>query len=207
MKEDRIPQATAKRLPLYYRQLNLLHNQGRKRISSRELSEIIKIDSATIRRDFSYFGELGRKGYGYDINHLIQFFKKILEIGEASKVALIGVGNLGTALLNYNFMKRDNMRIELAFDKNANKVGTEIGNVPIYHIDDLEKVLQEKKIIVAILTVPARVAQEITDRLVQCGVEGILNFTPSRLAVPDHIRVHHIDLSIELQSLIYLLRN
>ncbi|MGM8216733.1 redox-sensing transcriptional repressor Rex [Bacillaceae bacterium W0354] len=207
MKEDRIPQATAKRLPLYYRQLNLLHNQGKRRISSRELSEIIKVDPATIRKDFSYFGELGRKGYGYDINHLIQFFKKLLDHDEVAKVALIGVGNLGTALLHYNFMKKDNTRIEVAFDQNKSKVGQTIADVPIYHIDELEKVLVEKNIIVAILTVPARVAQEITNRLVASGVEGILNFTPSRLTVPDHIRIHHIDLSIELQSLIYFLRN
>ena len=207
MSEDRIPKATARRLPLYYRQLNLLHNQGKKRISSKQLSEFIKIDSATIRKDFSHFGELGRKGYGYDIQHLIQFFKKILEPDKVTKVALIGVGNLGTALLHYNFMKKDNTEIHAAFDKNDHKIGQTIAGVTIYHVDDLEKIIKENDIKVAILTVPSRVAQETTDRLVSSGILGILNFTPSRLSVPDDIRIHHIDLSIELQSLIYFLRN
>nr|WP_246247571.1 redox-sensing transcriptional repressor Rex [Piscibacillus halophilus] len=206
MSEEKIPQATVKRLPLYYRHLNLLHNQGKTRISSRELSELIKVDSATIRKDFSYFGELGRKGYGYDIAHLIQFFRKLLDQDEIASVALIGVGNLGTALLHYNFMKKGNTHIELAFDTNESKIGTTIGEVPIYHVDDLEKEIKRRGLKVAILTVPARVSQEVTDRLVDCGIEGILNFTPSRLTVPNHVRVHHIDLSIELQTLVYFLK-
>lgn len=207
MSEGKIPQATAKRLPLYYRYLNILHNQGKKRISSRELSEAIQVDSATIRKDFSYFGELGRKGYGYDIAHLLHFFRKLLDQDEVARVALIGVGNLGTALLHYNFMKKGNTQIEVAFDTNKDKIGTKIGDVPIFHANDLEEGLKKKKgIKVAILTVPARVSQEVTERLVNSGVEGILNFTPSRLSVPDHVRVHHIDLSIELQTLVYFLK-
>ncbi|TFB13692.1 redox-sensing transcriptional repressor Rex [Filobacillus milosensis] len=207
MRDEKIPQATAKRLPLYYRHLNILHNQGKTRISSRELSESIKIDSATIRKDFSYFGELGRKGYGYDIAHLIQFFRKLLDQDEIASVALIGVGNLGTALLHYNFMKKGNTQIEIAFDTNDDKVGQEIGDVPVYHINDLEQELKRKGIKIAILTVPARVSQEVTEQLVDCGVEGVLNFTPSRLSVPNHVRVHHIDLSIELQTLVYFLKH
>ncbi|PKR76528.1 redox-sensing transcriptional repressor Rex [Halalkalibacillus sediminis] len=207
MGEEKIPQATAKRLPLYYRHLNTLYQQGKQRISSKELSEAVKVDSATIRKDFSYFGELGRKGYGYDIQHLIQFFRNILDQHEVSKVALVGVGNLGTALLHYNFMKNDNTQIEIAFDSNADKVGKEIAGIPIYHIDDLEKEINRTGINLAILTVPAHVSQQVAETLVEAGVQGILNFTPSRLDVPDDVRVHHIDLSIELQSLIYLLKN
>ncbi|GEL76657.1 redox-sensing transcriptional repressor Rex [Tenuibacillus multivorans] len=207
MNEERIPRATAKRLPLYYRHLNLLYNQGKIRISSKELSESIKVDSATIRKDFSYFGELGRKGYGYDIAHLLQFFRNLLDQDEVASVALVGVGNLGTALLHYNFMKKGNTQIEIAFDTNREKVGEKIGDVPVYHVDDLEKELKRKEIKVVILTVPARAAQEVTSQLVENGVEGILNFTPSRLSVPSHVRVHHIDLSIELQTLIYFLKH
>ncbi|MDV2581636.1 redox-sensing transcriptional repressor Rex [Alkalibacillus haloalkaliphilus] len=206
MEENKIPQATAKRLPLYYRHLNNLHQQGKQRVSSKELSEALKVDSATIRKDFSYFGELGRKGYGYDIQHLIYFFRKTLDQDEISRVALVGVGNLGTALLNYNFIKNNNTKIEIAFDTN-DKVDTTIGGVPIYSVDDLEKELKRTGITVAILTVPMQAADEMTERLVNAGVEGILNFTPSRLSVPDTVRVHHIDLSVELQSLIYFLKN
>lgn len=203
----KIPQATAKRLPLYYRFLKNLHSSGKQRVSSAELSEAVKVDSATIRRDFSYFGALGKKGYGYNVNYLLTFFRKTLDQDELTKVALIGVGNLGTAFLNYNFLKNNNTKIEVAFDVDANKVGSKIGEVPVFHMDDLEKVIKEHNIQVAILTVPAPAAQSIADRIVQGSVNGILNFTPARLSVPPTIRIHHIDLAVELQSLIYFLKH
>ena len=134
----KIPQATAKRLPLYYRFLTNLHSSGKHRVSSAELSEAVKVDSATIRRDFSYFGALGKKGYGYNVHYLLTFFRKILDQDELTKVALIGVGNLGTAFLNYNFMKNNNTKIEVAFDVDPEKVGGTIGDVPVYHMDRLQ---------------------------------------------------------------------
>jgi redox-sensing transcriptional repressor len=203
----KIPQATAKRLPLYYRFLKNLHTSGKQRVSSAELSEAVKVDSATIRRDFSYFGALGKKGYGYNVNYLLTFFRKTLDQDELTKVALIGVGNLGTAFLNYNFIKNNNTRIECAFDVDPNKIGKTIGEVNVFSMDDLEDYLTENEISVAILTVPAPFAQMITDRLVKANVKAILNFTPARLNVPLSIRVHHIDLAVELQSLIYFLKH
>jgi redox-sensing transcriptional repressor len=203
----KIPQATAKRLPLYYRFLKNLHSSGKQRVSSAELSEAVKVDSATIRRDFSYFGALGKKGYGYNVNYLLTFFRKTLDQDELTKVALIGVGNLGTALLNYNFLKNNNTKISVGFDVEESKVGTTMGDVTIYHMDDMEKVVKELGISVAILTVPAPFAQTITDRLVKADVKGILNFTPARLTVPPTTRVHHIDLAVELQSLVYFLKH
>ncbi|GGB41293.1 redox-sensing transcriptional repressor Rex [Virgibacillus dakarensis] len=205
MDQNKIPQATAKRLPLYYRFLNNLHYQGKRRVSSKELSEAVKVDSATIRRDFSYFGALGKKGYGYNVEYLLGFFRKTLDQDEVTKVALIGVGNLGTAFLHYNFMKNNNTKIVMAFDTNADKIGTEIGGVPIYHIDELEEKIAGVQ--VAILTVPATEADGITERLVDQGIAGILNFTPARISVPDNIRVHHIDLAVELQALVYFLKH
>lgn len=203
----KIPQATAKRLPLYYRFLKNLHASGKQRVSSAELSEAVKVDSATIRRDFSYFGALGKKGYGYNVNYLLSFFRKTLDQDEVTKVALIGVGNLGTAFLNYNFLKNNNTKIEMAFDVDQNKIGKEIRNVPIYDLAELEEKLGKEEIAVVILTVPASAAQAITDRIKHTGVKGILNFTPARLNVPESIRVHHIDLAVELQSLIYFLKH
>ncbi|MDP1420257.1 redox-sensing transcriptional repressor Rex [Peribacillus simplex] len=205
--DPKIPQATAKRLPLYYRFLKNLHSSGKQRVSSAELSEAVKVDSATIRRDFSYFGALGKKGYGYNVNYLLSFFRKTLDQDELTKVALIGVGNLGTAFLNYNFMKNNNTKIEMAFEVSEEKVGKRIADVPVYHMDQIDTLLQENNITAAILTVPAQVAQTITDRLVKADIKGILNFTPARLTVPPSIRVHHIDLAVELQSLIYFLKH
>lgn len=203
----KIPQATAKRLPLYYRFIKNLHSSGKQRVSSKELSEAVKVDSATIRRDFSYFGALGKKGYGYNVNYLLSFFSKTLDQDALTKVVLIGVGNLGTAFLHYNFIKNNNTKIEMAFDVAPEKVGSVIGDVPVYSLDDLEKQLKDNGIEVAIMTVPAGSAQSITDRLVQANIKGILNFTPARLTAPDHIRIHHIDLAVELQSLVYFLKN
>ncbi|WP_163970902.1 redox-sensing transcriptional repressor Rex [Oceanobacillus halotolerans] len=206
MDQNKIPQATAKRLPLYYRFLNNLQHQGKTRVSSKELSEAVKVDSATIRRDFSYFGALGKKGYGYNVEYLLGFFRKTLDQDETTEVALIGVGNLGTAFLHYNFTKNNNTKIVMAFDANPQRIGDEIGGVPIYHIDELEEKMNGN-VRVGILTVPSKEAQGITTRLVEHGVEGILNFTPARITVPSHIRVHHIDLAVELQALVYFLKH
>ncbi|MCM3241032.1 redox-sensing transcriptional repressor Rex [Heyndrickxia sp. FSL K6-6286] len=203
----KIPQATAKRLPLYYRFLKNLHSSGKQRVSSAELSEAVKVDSATIRRDFSYFGALGKKGYGYNVNYLLSFFRKTLDQDEVTKVALIGVGNLGTAFLNYNFMKNNNTKIEIAFEVDPDKVGKKVGQVPVYHLDELVPRLIEEDISVVILTIPAEVAQGVTDEVTKSNVKGILNFTPARLNVPSSIRVHHIDLAVELQSLVYFLKH
>lgn len=205
MDERKIPKATAKRLPLYYRYLNNLNQQGKTRVSSQELSEAVKVDSATIRRDFSYFGALGKKGYGYNVEYLLSFFRKTLNQDEVTEVALIGVGNLGTAFLKYNFLRNNNINIVKAFDADPKKIGTNVGNVPIYDIEDLDEHIED--IEVAILTVPVSEAEIIANRLVDKGIKGILNFTPARITVPNHIRVHHIDLAVELQSLVYFLKH
>ncbi len=202
----KIPQATAKRLPLYYRVLENLQSSGKQRVSSTELSEVVKIDSATIRRDFSYFGALGKKGYGYNVNYLLSFFRKTLDQDELTKVILIGVGNLGTAFLNYNFLKNNNAKIVMGFDIDENKIGKEVGGVKIYHLRDLKEKL-DPDVTIAILTVPATEAQKIVDLLIGTGIKGILNFTPARLDVPSNIRIHHIDLSVELQTLVYFLKH
>nr|MDH3155511.1 redox-sensing transcriptional repressor Rex [Bacillus licheniformis] len=207
MDHSKIPQATAKRSPLYYRFLKNLHASGKQRVSSAELSDAVKVDSATIRRDFSYFGALGKKGYGYNVNYLLSFFRKTLDQDETTNVTLIGVGNLGTAFLHYNFIKNNNTKIAMAFDINEEKIGTEVGGVPVYDLNKLEEHMTDDDIPVAILTVPAQAAQSITDRLVALGIKGILNFTPARLNVPEHIRIHHIDLAVELQSLVYFLKH
>ena len=202
---NKIPRATLKRLPLYYRFVNTLHIKGIDRVNSKTISEALDIDSATIRRDFSYFGELGKKGYGYNVEYLLGFFRKTLDQDELTEVALIGVGNLGTAFLHYNFVRNNNTKIVMGFDADPNKVGKEIDGIPIYDIEELEEKIANVR--VAILTVPVSEAQHITDKLVNKGIAGILNFTPARITVPEGVRVHHIDLAIELQSLAYFLKH
>jgi len=205
MKSKKIPRATAKRLPIYYRYLNILLDANKHRVSSTELSQAVQVDSATIRRDFSYFGELGKRGYGYDVEDLLNFFKEILNQDKLTNAALIGVGNLGHALLNFNFHKNSNVRISAAFDVNDTIVNTVQSGVPIYSVDDLDQQLRDQQIDVVILSVPSESAQTVTDQIVKVGVRGILNFTPLRLAVPKDVRVQNVDLTNELQTLIYFI--
>jgi redox-sensing transcriptional repressor len=203
----KIPQATTKRLSLYYRFLQHFDNAGKERVSSKELSEAMKIDSATIRRDFSYFGALGRKGYGYDVPYLLRFFRETLDQDVETNVALVGVGNLGSAFLKYNFQKNHNTKIVVAFDTHAPMDGEIISGIPVYHPDRLEELLPNYDVEIAVLTVPSRSAQEMADRVVAQGVKGIMNFTPVRISVQEDVRVHTIDLSVELQTLIYFIKN
>lgn len=207
MAEPRLPAVTAKRLPLYYRYLEKLHAIGKARVSSAELSDALQIDPATIRRDFSYLGELGKKGYGYNVHYLLQFLRDFLKQDEVTNVILIGVGNLGTALLHYNFYRSHNTKIVAGFDVDPNKVGTDINGIPIYPMSRLKEVKMLHNVDVAILTVPVNAAETTLNEVVNAGIYGILNFTPIRLTVPSHVRIHHIDLTNELQTLIYFLKN
>ena len=205
MADKKIPKATARRLPLYYRYLRFLHEAGKERVSSAKLSEAVKVDSATIRRDFSYFGALGKRGYGYDVEALMNFFSKTLNQDRLTNVALIGVGNLGQALLNYNFRRNNNIRISAGFDVKDDLIGTIHQGVPIYDINEMVDQLEMQQIDVAILTVPSEIAQEMADKLVKGGVRGIMNFTPIRVTVPKEVRVHNVDLTNELQTLLYFI--
>ncbi|MBS3545067.1 redox-sensing transcriptional repressor Rex [Staphylococcus aureus] len=203
----KIPRATLKRLPLYYRFVSSLKSKGIDRVNSRAISDALQIDSATIRRDFSYFGELGKKGYGYNIDSLLDFFKSELSESDMIKIAIVGVGNLGKALLTYNFSIHDDMTITEAFDVKEDVIGQKIGNVIVKDNDELITTLKKEEIDVVILTTPERVAQKVADELVQAGVKGILNFTPGRINTPSDVQVHQIDLGIELQSLLFFMKN
>ncbi|MFZ8255190.1 redox-sensing transcriptional repressor Rex [Staphylococcus aureus] len=203
----KIPRATLKRLPLYYRFVSSLKSKGIDRVNSKAISDALQIDSATIRRDFSYFGELGKKGYGYNIDSLLDFFKSELSESDMIKIAIVGVGNLGKALLTYNFSIHDDMTITEAFDVKEDVIGQKIGNVIVKDNDELITTLKKEEIDVVILTTPERVAQKVADELVQAGVKGILNFTPGRINKPSDVQVHQIDLGIELQSLLFFMKN
>lgn len=207
MNKIKIPKATARRLPLYYRYLILLNEEGKEKVSSTELSEAVQVDSASIRRDFSYFGALGKRGYGYDVKSLLGFFKKILNQDTLTNVALIGVGNLGHALLNYNFKRSNNIRISCAFDINSDLTGKIVSGVPVYDMKDMIEQIREQQITIAILTVPQTNAQKTANEIVEAGVRGIMNFTPVRLSAPAGVRIQNVDLATELQTLVYFLES
>ena len=204
MDEIKIPKATARRLPLYYRYLIFLNDEGKEKVSSTELAEAVQVDSASIRRDFSYFGALGKRGYGYDVKNLLNFFKKILNQDTLTNVALVGVGNMGHALLNYNFKRTNNIRISAAFDINPEITGTIMSGVPVYDMSEMKKQLREQQITIAILCVQTA-AQKTANEMFDAGIKGIMNFTPLRLSAPSSVRVQNVDLATELQTLIYFL--
>lgn len=202
-KERKIPRATARRIPLYYRYLKKLDQSGKKRIKSKQFSEIIQIPSATIRRDFSHFGELGRSGYGYDVPYLLEVFSKALNTEVERKVALIGVGNLGRALINNNFRRNDNINIVCAFDNNKAVIGEKINGIEVQSMEQLTRMIKEEEIHVAISTVPSEYSQEAINQIVKSGITGILNFAPGRVSVPKEVNVKYIDLTTEVQTLFF----
>lgn len=202
-KSETLPKATAKRLPLYLRYLNMLNDSGVGRIKSNEFSKITQVPSATIRRDFSYLGELGRSGYGYDVPYLIEVFDRILNTDEEKRIALVGYGNLGKALKHNNFRRNENLNIVCVFDNYPEIVGQVIDGEMIYPIDRFAEIAKEKNVRVAISTVPSKYSQSAIDQIVQGGVSAILNFAPDRVKVPEHVNIQYIDLTTELQTLIY----
>lgn len=204
-----LPKATAKRLPQYYRLFKLLVDEQVTRTNSQLISEKIGVDAATIRRDFSLFGELGRRGYGYETRALRDFFGELLGQDQETHIALVGVGNLGRALINYEFQNRNKMRVTQAYDVPENPlVGTTTSTgVPIYDIADFSKNIKDSKIKTAIISVNKENAQEVADILVKSGIKGILNFSPLRLQVPEDVVVQSIDLTKELQTLLFFRSN
>ena len=206
--EKNIPNATAKRHSLYYRIFKRFHRENIDKTSSKQIAEAIGIDPATVRRDFSYFGELGRRGFGYDVSKLMTFFAELLNDNATTKVVLVGVGNIGRALLHYRFQERNRMQLVMAFDTDDNElVGTQTeDNIPIYGISQIKDKIAQEDIKTAILTVPSVKAQEVAELLVDAGIEGILCFSPVNLNLPRHVVLQYVDLTSELQTLLYFMK-
>lgn len=193
---------------LYYRIFKRFHRENIDKTSSKQIAEAIGIDPATVRRDFSYFGELGRRGFGYDVSKLMTFFAELLNDNATTKVVLVGVGNIGRALLHYRFQERNRMQLVMAFDTDDNElVGTQTeDNIPIYGISQIKDKIAQEDIKTAILTVPSVKAQEVAELLVDAGIEGILCFSPVNLNLPRHVVFQYVDLTSELQTLLYFMK-
>jgi redox-sensing transcriptional repressor len=203
MNKPKISEAVVRRLPVYLRVLNYLSQMDIRTISSQELGEKLDLNPAQIRKDLAYFGEFGKKGIGYDVTYLIEKIRQILKLDDPVNVALVGAGHLGHALSNYNMYLNDNIRIVALFDDHPDKVGQKIGGINVQPMDELPDTVEQKKIRIGIITVPAAEAQGVADRFVRSGVEAILNFAPTVIRVPTDIRVHYADFSAELLSLPY----
>ena len=202
MRYSKIPDETIRRLPIYLRGLILAGETGAKSISSTDLAELIGVNSWQIRKDFSYFGEFGVRGRGDNIDKLVREIRSILKIAVVQKAALIGVGNLGSAILSFPGFELYGFNIAAAFDNNPKKIGKKRNNVKIEDVSKLW-ILKKKKINLAILAVPMEAAQNTTDKLVKAGIKGILNFSSCYLSVPKKVKVITTDIAMELARLPY----
>ncbi|WP_372011014.1 redox-sensing transcriptional repressor Rex [Paenibacillus chitinolyticus] len=205
MKSLKISEAVVKRLPIYLRFLTELSKKNVLTVSSQDLGQKLNLNPAQIRKDLAYFGEFGKKGIGYDVTYLIEKIRQILKLDRQIPVALVGAGNLGRALCNYNIYLRDQMKITAIFDSSPDKIGQVINNMSVLPMEHLADVIRDSSIRIGIITVPAPEAQNVANQFVKAGIEAILNFAPSILKVPEEIRVHHADFTAELQSLAYYL--
>jgi redox-sensing transcriptional repressor len=199
-----VPKATLQRFPIYLKALRKLGHLGITRIMSKELSDFVGIEPTTIRRDFSFLGSLGKQGYGYDVAHVIKIFEDHLGAQFEEKIILVGVGNLGKALMNYNRWDHVVGEITCAFDIDASKIGNTY-QVPVYPLTELkERMPQGCKI--AILTVSTDV-QETVDQLIELGVTGIVDFTHEHIQVPRHVTIKYVDVVSMIQELIFQIHN
>lgn len=200
-----ISKATIDRLPLYFRALGQVQDEGQEIISSDELGRRIGVTPEQIRKDLASFGEFGKKGVGYYVRDLIRNIGEILGFHHNWNIALVGAGHLGWALANYRNFSKLGFNICAVFDTDPEKVGQNVNGVTILHLDKLADVIREQHIHIGIITVPAAYAQEVADRLVAAGVQGIWNFAPIKLVVPDHVRLCNEDLSVGLSSISFYL--
>ncbi len=202
-----VPDIVISRLPVYLQILNQLLRQGEEIISSKELASRLGITDTQIRKDLSYFGGFGTQGKGYPIIHLIEELRHILNLNQIWQVVLLGVGNLGQALLSYQGFTRKGFEIVLAFDTHTDLIGRKISGVVVRDVRTLEEEVKKQNLKIAILTVPAAEAQELASRLVNCGIKAILNYAPVTIKTPPDVRVQDIDPILKLQNLTYFLRD
>ncbi|WP_030267850.1 redox-sensing transcriptional repressor Rex [Streptomyces sp. NRRL B-24484] len=198
-----IPEATVARLPLYLRALTALSERSVPTVSSEELAAAAGVNSAKLRKDFSYLGSYGTRGVGYDVEYLVYQISRELGLTQDWPVVIVGIGNLGHALANYGGFASRGFRVAALLDADAGVVGTTAAGLPVRHMDELESIVESQQVSIGVITTPPGAAQQVCDRLVEAGVTSILNFAPTVLTVPDGVDVRKVDLSIELQILAF----
>jgi redox-sensing transcriptional repressor len=201
------PKAVVGRVSLYLRQLESFQRQGQSTISSSQLGASLGINDAQVRKDLAFFGQFGYPGIGYRIEELTAELRRILGIDRVWPSALIGLGNLGRALLRYRGFRNRGFHIVAAFDSDSKKIGQNQDGLVVQPIEALPSATASLDIGLAILSVPAEAAQRVADQVVACGILGILNFAPVALAVPPSVSVVAVDLSVQLEHLAYKVQN
>jgi len=194
-------------LSVYYRALLALEKEGYETISSKELAKREKLTPAQVRKDLSFFGSFGTRGLGYPVKQLMQQIAEIMGINRVWNVALIGVGNVGSALVSYKEFAKQGFVIKQVFDNDQRKIGSNHKGIVVSDSADMKRLIRENEISIAILTVPASVAQVVCDDVIEAGVRAILNFAPVNLRVPDDVLLRNENMAIELEHLSFSLTN
>jgi redox-sensing transcriptional repressor len=200
-----VPEVVVTRLPQYVRILKLLLAEGVQVANSQQLGEKLHVTPAQIRKDLSYFGRFGKQGRGYSVRHLLAALNQILGLNAQWNVAVIGVGRLGKAILSYPGFTPDGFHLVAALDNNPALIGQEVEGLAVQPIEELDRLVKEHQISIAIVAVPSSQTQNVIDRLVKCGVRAILNYAPITPQVPSGVKIRNIDPVISLQSMTYYL--
>lgn len=201
------PKAVVSRMSLYLRELQQLVASGRETISSTQLGARLGFTDAQVRKDLAYFGQFGYPGLGYRVRELVDAIRRILGTDQDWPAAIVGMGNLGQALIGYKGFAAQNFRVVAAFDNDPAKVGREIEGISVYDFAELPEVVAAAEIRLGIVAVPARAAQQVADQLVAAGVQGILNFAPVNLTVETEIGLVSVDLATQLEQLSFTIVN
>ena len=201
-----IPRKTVYRLSIYQRCLQRLRENGIETVSSEALSRAAGVKSPQLRKDLAYFGNFGTRGLGYNVEMLSARINQVLGTTRLQPVILIGVGNLGAALLHYGGFNKEGFEITAAFDQDPQRARTVQTTVPIHPMPDLATFIAAQSVKMAILAVPASGAQQVVNQLIAAGIQAILNFAPVVLEVPDAVVVNNVDLAVELENLSYFIR-
>jgi redox-sensing transcriptional repressor len=200
-----IPRKTVYRLSVYYRCLSRLRANGVETVSSAALSKVAGVKSTQLRKDLAYFGHFGTRGLGYSVGDLTAKLAEVMGTAQLQPVILVGVGQLGSALLGYDGFAREGFEVVAAFDVDAGRRHRGKLRMPVLPMSGLGAFVRERGIKIAVLTVPGHVAQEVANELVTSGIQAILNFAPAVLQVPEQVVVNHVDLAAELENLSYFI--
>jgi redox-sensing transcriptional repressor len=201
-----IPKKAIYRLSIYHRCLQKLNASGQETVSSETLAKAAGVKSAQLRKDLAYFGQFGTRGLGYPVEGLIATIREALGREHLQPVILVGAGNLGSALLRYQGFHKEGFEVVAAFDAHPDAARARELQIPVLNTSELEKFITENEVKLAILCVPVGSAQAVVNRLVSCGIQGILNFSPIMLEVPVEVTVNNVDLALELEHLGYFIR-
>lgn len=202
-----IPRKAVYRLSIYLRCLQRLKANGIQTVSSEALATAARVKSTQLRKDLTYFGQFGTRGLGYEVEELSKMISDLLGTNSLQPVILVGVGNLGLALLTYRGFEQEGFEIVAAFDQDVARKRDKVTDTPVYPIDRLAEVVKKRGVRMAILAVPAVAAQEVANIVIAAGITGLLNFAPIVLHVPDDVIVNNVNLAIELENLSYFIQD